>query len=421
MAIFCENIRFKYDTKMILDDINVQFQKGYFYGILGPNGCGKTTFLKIMSGLLRADHGRVLLDNLDITTLNTVEIAKKIAVVPDSTNPIFDYSVEEIVTMGRYVYQGQLTRETAEEKKIVREILTQFNLVELKDRSFNALSAGERQKVIIARAIAQQSKILLLDEPTSHLDINYQVEFMELLKKYVKNGLVVVAILHDLNLAGLYCNKILLIRNGKVQAFGTPETTLTRENIKLVYNVDVVVRKNAFTNALYITPVSPRGMELTERGLTGVIKRIHVIAGGGTSKDLLLELRGHDVSVGIVNVLDDDYEFALELKYEIISEAPFSPISEKSLNDLKNTIEKTDIVIMTNLPFGKGNIENLKALENCEKSIIILEKTPIEQRDFTKGNATKIYNQLKTKKNVMVVENVQEVINFIGNRSGVSS
>ncbi|OGN89919.1 MAG: hypothetical protein A2Y88_10900 [Chloroflexi bacterium RBG_13_48_10] len=419
MMIKAEGIHFKYEVQVILDDISVQFEKGYLYGILGPNGCGKTTFLKILSGLLRADHGHVVLDNLDINKLSISEIAKKVAVVPDATTPIFDFSVEEIVTMGRYIYVGRLTRENAEEKKIVREILRQFNLVELKDRSFNALSAGERQKVIIARAIAQQSKILLLDEPTSHLDINYQVELMEMLKKYVKNGLIVVAILHDLNLAGQYCNNVLLIRNGKIQAFGTPEMSLTRENIKLVYNVDVVVRKNPFTNSIYVTPISPRVIEANEGVSNNLIKRIHVVAGGGTSKELLPELRGNDVSVGIVNTLDDDYEFALELKYEIIAETPFSPISEKSQNELMQKLNQTDIVILVNVPFGKGNLENLKILENCIKPLIILEKTPIETRDFTEGMASEIYNRIKSKTNVKVVKSVPEIMNLIDGRSSV--
>ncbi len=421
MTIQCEGIKFRYDTKWILEDISVQFEKGYLYGILGPNGCGKTTFLKILGGLLHADYGHVFLDALDITKLSITEIAKKVAVVPDSTTPIFDFSVEEIVAMGRYVYLGRLTRETFEEKQIIQGLLKRFNISELKDRSFNALSAGERQKVIIARAIAQQSKILLLDEPTSHLDINYQVELMEMLKMYVKNGLVVVAILHDLNLAGQYCNKVLLVRNGKIQAFGMPEATLTRENIKLVYNVDVVVRKNSFTNSVYVTPLSTRFSYAVEGALVSSIKRIHVVVGGGTSIELLPKLRGNDVSVGIVNILDDDYETALELNYKIIGEAPFSPISEKSRNELLSTLEQADFVILTNLPFGLGNIENLKALEKCEKPLIILEKTPIEGRDFTMGKASEIYNRIKSKKNVKVVENVQEVIDIIEKRGSMES
>ncbi len=421
MGLECDGIQFSYGAKKILDEISVHFEKGDLYGILGPNGSGKSTFLKILSGLLRANYGQVTLDSMNITKISTEEIAKKVAVVPESNTAVFDFSVEEIVSMGRFVYIGRLARESIEDKKIVEGILKQFNLFDLRTRNYNSLSAGERQKVIIARAIAQQSKILLLDEPTSHLDINYQVEFMEMLKKYVAKGLVVVAIFHDLNLAAQYCDKLLLLFNKRIYAYGAPEAILTRENIKSVYNLDVAVRKNAFTNSIYVTPMSPRIAETSNGAFTHQIKQIHVVAGGGTAKDLLAELRGNDVSVGIVNVLDDDYEVAVELKYEIISEAPFSPISEKALNELKQKLEQTDLVIMTNLPFGRGNLENLQVLENCEKSVIILEKTPIEKRDFTKGKATEIYNQIKSKKNVKVVESVQEVMKLIGNRGSVSS
>lgn len=419
MGLECEGIQFNYGAKRILDDISVHFEKGDLYGILGPNGSGKTTFLKILGGLLRANYGQVTLDTTNITKLPTEEIAKRIAVVPESSTAIFDFSVEEVVSMGRFVYIGRLARESPEDKKIVEGILKQFNLLELKNRNYNSLSSGERQKVIIARAIAQQSKILLLDEPTSHLDINYQVEFMEMLKKYVAKGLVVVSIFHDLNLAAQYCDKLLLLFNKKVFAYGAPEAILTRENVKSVYNVDVTIRKNVLTNSIYVTPISPRITDDSNNDFQHRFKQIHVIAGGGTAKDLLAELRGNAVSVGIVNVLDDDYEAAVELKYEIVSEAPFSPISEKALNELKQKLDQTDLVIMTNLPFGKGNLENLRILETCEKPLIILEETPIEKRDFTKGKATEIYNNLKLKKNVMVVESVQEVINCTEKRSDI--
>jgi iron complex transport system ATP-binding protein len=234
-----------------------------------------------------------------------------------------------------------------------------------------------------------------------------------MLKKYVANGLIVVAIFHDLNLAAQYCDKIHLLFNKKIHAYGAPETILTRENIKAVYNIDVVVRKNAFTNSMYITPITPKIPEAAESGYTHQIKRIHVIAGGGSAKQLLPELRGNIVSVGIVNALDDDYEFALELKYEIISEAPFSPISEKSRNELIQKLQQVDLVILTNVPFGKGNLGNLEVLEKCEKPLIILDNTPIETRDFTKGRVSEIYTKLKSKKNVVVVESVQEVLKFI--------
>ena len=167
MPLESEGIKFQYGAKVILEEITAHFEQGHLYGILGPNGSGKTTLLKILSGLLRANYGRVTIDNLDLKNLAPAQIAKKIAVVPDLTSLIFDFSVEEIVAMGRYAYVGKFAKETVEDQKIVESILAQFNLMDLKDRSFSQLSAGERQKVIIARAIAQQSKILLLDEPTS--------------------------------------------------------------------------------------------------------------------------------------------------------------------------------------------------------------------------------------------------------------
>ena len=412
MTIGCENISFSYGEKLVLDNISIQFEKGSLYGVLGPNGSGKTTFLKVLNGVLKSKYGKVKVDDKNIEKLTTREIAKKIAVVPQSTSINFDFSVKDIVMMGRYAHVGRFSRESNEDRKIVNEILRNLGLVELKNRSFKELSGGEQQKTIIARALAQQSKIILLDEPTTHLDINYQIELMELLKKYVKDGLIVIIVLHDINIATQFCDKIILIHQGEIKAFGNVENTITRDNIKSIYNVDVILRKNLFTNSIYVNPIrkkeafslqSPEGTDL---------ENIHVIAGGGSALEILPALKDYSVSVGILNVLDDDFILANELNYDIISEAPFSPISEESSEKLRYLLKNVDLIILADFPFGKFNLENLLILNETDKEIIVIERNPIEERDFTDGFASKIYNKIKTKKNAKVIKNFQELCDF---------
>ena len=408
----CEKIQFKYGTKLILDDISIQFKKGHLYGILGPNGSGKTTLIKILSGILKQNFGKVFINELDIRKLSIREIAKNLAMVNQSNTIEFDFTVSEIVKVGRFPHIGRFSRESAEDKKIINEILHQFDLYELKDRSFNQLSGGEQQKVIIARAVAQQSKIILLDEPTTHLDINYQLEFMERLKQYVNDGLIVVVILHDLNLATQFCDKIILLNERCIKAFGSPEEVITKDNIKSIYNIDVIVKRNLFTNSIYVTPLRKEVSYSLQSEKEIKTKRIHLVVGGGSALEILLKLKQYDVSVGVVNVLDDDYILANDLDYKIISEAPFSPISEESSEELKDLLKKVDLIILTNIPFGKNNLENLKVLNDIDNPIIVFEKDSIEERDYTGGIATIIYNKIKNKKNVRTVKNLQDLFNF---------
>ncbi|MFX1364326.1 MAG: ABC transporter ATP-binding protein [Promethearchaeota archaeon] len=412
MTIKCENISFQYGTKEVLNNISMQFEKGYLYGIIGPNGCGKSTFLKILSGILKTNYGKVLIDEDNINKLMIREIAKKIAIVPQSTSINFDFSVREIIKMGRYSHVGRFSRESIKDINVVDQILNKFNLTEIQHRGFNELSGGEQQKVIISRAIAQESEVLLLDEPTSQLDLNYKIELMEMLKNYVKDGLIVIIVLHDLNLATLFCDKIILLNAGHIEAFGSIEETITKENILSVYNIEIAIRKNLFTNSIYITPLKDRS-HISRKCKLKEGKRIHVIAGGGSALEILPKLKNNIVSIGILNVLDDDFSLANELNYRIISEAPFSPISEESKNKLRKVLENVDLIILGNMPFGYNNIENLHILNECEKKIIIYELEPIENRDFTGGLATNVYLNLINKSNVMVVNNLETLFQKI--------
>ncbi|MHA1723782.1 MAG: ABC transporter ATP-binding protein [Promethearchaeota archaeon] len=417
MTISAKEISFNYGSKLVLKDITIHFQKGFLYGILGPNGSGKTTFLKILSGVLKSELGEVIVDDILINTMNPREIAKKIAMVPQTTSINFDYTVEEIVMMGRYSHIGRFSQESPEDKRIVDEILKKLKLHELRKRSFNELSGGELQKVIIGRALAQNGKIILLDEPTTHLDINYKIEFMMMMRNYVEEGKIIIAVLHDLNLAAQFCDKIILLNDGKIKAFGPVEEIITRENIKTVYNIDVVVRKNVYTNSIFVTPLNIQE-DSNNRNMRKNAKKVHVIAGGGSAVEFLPNLNSHDVSIGIINVLDDDHTLASELNYKIISEAPFSPITEESKLKLKNFLKEVDVVILANLPFGKYNLKNLEILQEFDKPIIIHEKEPIGERDYTSGSATRIYNELKKKANVRIVEKTEDILKILNNMRG---
>jgi len=242
-----------YGHRHVLERISLKASEGEVVGIIGSNGSGKTTLLKTITKVLEPISGTVLIDGTNVNEMQSKEIAKKVAVVSQVISINFEFTVEDIVLMGRTPYiKGS---ETVEDINIVRDAMEKTNTLFLKDRLITQLSGGELQRVIIARAFAQNPKILLLDEPTSHLDITNQIDILNLIKNASRKGMVVVAVIHDLNLAAYYCDKICLLQDGKLISAGTPEQVLTSSNIERAFNITVKVIPNEITNSLYVIPV----------------------------------------------------------------------------------------------------------------------------------------------------------------------
>jgi len=385
----------RYGSVKVLSDITLEVKPGCFLGILGPNGSGKSTLLKSLSRVLKPHCGSILIDKEDIYTLKPKQIAQKMAVVPQFSNVGFNFSVIDVVLMGRNPHMGDFQMETAKDVEIARKAMELTNTWNFANRPINELSGGEAQRVIIARALAQEPKILLLDEPISHLDIINQIEIMDLVKNLcVKNGLIVLAVIHDLNIASRYCDMILMLKDSKVFALGSVESVMTSANIQSVFGVDAMVRKNLATNCPYVIPLSPKKM--------CVIKNcnVHLICGAGTGTPLLKMFvdEGYKVSSGVLNVADTDLETCELLKVPSVFEPPFSAITDKSYEANLKMVKNANIVILTDVPFGLGNLKNLKAAIEAAKCGIptyVIDESPIEIRDYTGGQATRLMRQLK--------------------------
>ena len=226
--------------RSILKGIDFQAERGEFVGIIGPNGSGKSTFLKHLYKVLRPQTGEIWLAGEDLTAMKNREMAQRLAVVVQEHEGGFDFTVEEVVLMGRRARQRLLEADSGADRILVDRVLAQTRLTDLRDRSFSTLSGGEKQRTLIARALAQQTEVLLLDEPTNHLDIKYQLQLLELMK-----GLdcTVVAALHDLNLAAMYCSRLYALKDGRVVGMGTPEELLTPDFLREVYEVRAEVQQ----------------------------------------------------------------------------------------------------------------------------------------------------------------------------------
>ncbi len=417
------NIACRYESTSILEDIELSALGGDFIGVIGPNASGKSTLIRSISRTLRPYMGAILLDEKDVYVLPSKEVAKKLAVVPQESVITFAFTALEIVLMGRTPHLGRFDAEDADDLAIARKAMELTNTWHLSERPINELSGGEKQRVIIARALAQEPNVLLLDEPTDHLDIGHQIEILDLIKRLSKEeGIIVIAVFHNLNLASLYCDRLMLIHHGKIFSLGSPENVLTAENIKRVYGVDALVKRQSTTNSMYVTllprkdsmPPSPNSL------LEGAPKSIrpffvHIICGAGTGSQLmhLLIEKGYKVTAGVLNAIDTDHEMNY-LGIPIVSEAPFSSISCEAHKANLELIDKADAIVLTSIPFGHGNLKNLEAAELAleNKPVLLIEKEPIEKRDFTHGEAKKIYNRLKDN-GAVVLHDTKEVLSII--------
>ncbi|MGL4913554.1 MAG: ABC transporter ATP-binding protein [Romboutsia sp.] len=242
MNIKTEEIKVKIGKKDILKGINIDVNNKEFIGIIGPNGSGKSTFLKCLYRNLKPSSGVISLDDVDMMTMPIKETAKRIGVLSQHTYYDFDFSVQDIVLMGRSPHKKMLEQDSKKDYEIVNEALRKVSMLEFKDRNFNTLSGGEQQRIILARALAQETKCLILDEPTNHLDIKYQLQLMNIVKNL---NIEVIAAIHDLNIALMYCDKIYVLKDGEIVAYGPPKEILTFDLIKDVYEVDSIINKDS--------------------------------------------------------------------------------------------------------------------------------------------------------------------------------
>jgi len=342
-----------------------------------------------------------------------------VGVVPQYTSPGFNFTVAEMVMMGRHSYVPRFEVERKRDFDKVREAMEKAKILSFSKRRFNELSGGEKQRVVVAQALAQDSFLLLLDEPTSHLDINFQIEFMNLFMDLnQKENKTIIGIFHDINLAIQSSKKIMLLKEGSIFGFGRSDDVLNRENIRRVFGSDVFVGRNPVTGKLYISPIfSPK----TGQGVSGrpgsKNLKVHVIGGGGAASQILnlLYKGGYKVSCGVVNTLDTDMDTAIMLGIPYVNEAPFSPISENTQKKNLEFIKSSDVVILAGIEFGNGNFLNLVSAGRAAsigKKVILIDNKDIGKRDHTGGKAEKLYREIAGQE-VVVVKTVNQILKYL--------
>jgi iron complex transport system ATP-binding protein len=252
-------VGFRYGAETALEDVSLGVEPGEVVGLLGPNGSGKSTLIKVLSGILSPYQGSARVDGAEIRTARRRDLASKLAVVPQETSFAFPFTVLQTVLMGRHPHLAGLAFETQQDVDLARAALDRCGALHLEGRTIQELSSGERQRVVFARALAQEPRALLLDEPASFLDIRHQTELYDLVRELaVKDGAAVLTVLHDLNLAAEYCDRIYLLRRGRVAAAGKTDEVFTYANLTAVFETEVYVDTNDLTGQLLVVPLSGR-------------------------------------------------------------------------------------------------------------------------------------------------------------------
>lgn len=246
-AIAIEEVKFGYQGKLLFDRFSLTIEQGEFFGIIGPNGSGKSTLLRLIGGILKPRGGRISLLGKELIRLSRRQIARVVALVPQESFFAFEWTVEEVVMMGRNPFLGTFAQARALDREKVDEVMTLTGVVGLREKSINSISAGEKQRVIVTRALAQEPELMLLDEVTSHLDLFHRLAIIRILLQLKNQGKTVVFVTHDLNEAAEYCSKILLLAQGRILACDRPESVITADLIKQAYGVKPVIAAHPLT------------------------------------------------------------------------------------------------------------------------------------------------------------------------------
>jgi iron complex transport system ATP-binding protein len=348
-------ISFSYSHRLLLRDISLHIASGEMVALLGPNGAGKSTLLKLASGVLRPRSGHMLVEGHDVSALGRMELARKVAVVPQDFSVQFAYTVRQIVELGRLPHRGLWGSAGEGDRYAVEKALEATGMSSLAERVFNELSGGERQRALISLALAQATPVLLLDEPTAHLDIRHQIETLELLRRLNREqGVTVVAALHDLNLAARYFPRLVLFSLGVV-ADGSPAQVLDEGILSRMYETRVQVGILRGEEHLSVLPLG----HLAGRSTTlGQQRPVHVVAGGGSGELLMRALADAriDFVAGPLNVGDSDATLAERLASLCILEPPYAPVSEQGLHSAREHMLSARAVVICPVPLGTGNV-----------------------------------------------------------------
>lgn len=355
-----------YNGKALIHDICIDIKKGDIISLIGPNGAGKSTILKSITRQLSLIHGKVIFNEKNLHKMPFRELSKKMAVVLTERMKTDLLTCYDIVASGRYPYTGKLGILSEEDERKVDEAIAAVNAAELGPKDFNAISDGQRQRILLARAICQDPEVIVLDEPTSFLDIRYKLELLSILRNMAKKkGITVIMSLHEIDLAQKVSDRIVCVKGDRIYRYGTPDEIFDEETIRNLYSID-----NGFFDPLFGSIELPAPVGREDESDDAVAPKVFVISSCGKGIPVYRKLQKENMPfiAGIIPTNDLDYQLARLLAREVITTDPFQPINDEAFAKAAEAIQTCERVLLTDFPIGEMNARVRELINLAEQA-----------------------------------------------------
>jgi iron complex transport system ATP-binding protein len=394
----------------ILDGVDLSVARGELVGVIGPNGAGKTTLLRLLGGLLAPSSGRVLLKGRSVSEMDDRARARWVSFMSQDVSQVYPFTVMEILLMGRYPHLGRFQKETAGDRERARRMLSYVGLGPLEDRTFSGLSGGERQLVLFAKTLVQETDALLLDEPSSSLDIHHEDRIFSMAQELAREGRAVVASVHNLTVAAQYCSRLVMLEKGRVAADGRPPEVLRSELLDRVYGARTMVSPSLATGSLTVM-VLPGGS--VRRGT-----RVHLIGGAGSAVNLTRELyrMGCELTGGIAHEHDSDERLWKSLDIPRRSVGAFSRITDDEVSQAAAFVEEADLTILCCFPVGSGNLGNLRLAIRARRLVVLKPGPEDVPRSFFSEEGRELFDRLLARASLLPHDEILQEIEVAGPR-----
>jgi iron complex transport system ATP-binding protein len=396
----------------VLEGVDAAVPRGSFVGLVGPNGAGKTTLLKAVTGAVTPDAGRVELDGDPVADLSSRETSRRVATVPQNPSLSFEFDVREVVEMGRTPHLGRFERVGDDDRRTVQQAMERTAVTEFADRPVGEVSGGERSRVLLARALAQATPALALDEPTASLDINHQLRTLSLVRELVDDGKTAVAAIHDLDLAARFCDRLVVLAGGRVLAHGPPEEVLLETTVRDAFDTTAAVARAPETGSRRVTALgSADGEGDGEEGSGGRSGRVHVFGGGGRATRYMhaLAAAGYDLSLGPVHEGDADAETARRLGVDAVTAPPLSRVDRHGRAAVRERLREADAVLVADATLSDGNVECFEAALSGPPVVLVAER-PLADRNHAGAAGRRCYEGLRERGRTVEPEEVLDAV-----------
>jgi iron complex transport system ATP-binding protein len=414
----------RYGERLAVRSVSLEVAPGEVVALAGPNGSGKSTLVRAVATHLGGARGTVLVKGETLDNLRPVERARRVAWMPQEEPPGDNVPLADYVEYGRYAHLDRWAGGSALDRAAVESALAEVDLSTFAQRGILELSGGERQRARLARALAQDAPVLLLDEPTAYLDVGHQLDVLERVRRHAReHGRAVLVALHDLNLAARFTDRVAVLSHGRLRTVGRPREVLSPELLAEVWGIVAEMRSDPTSGLPYLIPRLPAPARPPPAGRLAPF-RVHVVGGGGSGGALIREAvdRGWEVSAGVLPLFDSDSETARELGVPAAVEVPFAPIGSEALARLDALLELADAVVVAPFPVGPSNLANLEHLAAwvSRRPTVLVDHPAPERWDYAGGRAESA-RQMLVRSGAVRAADGPDALRWLTERSGTAS